>query len=253
MLLSRTRLIAAGLAIALGCSGPAPDPEIVSAPGLRILRLEVENANVYLVEQGDALLMIDAGNPGDQAAYIEQMREHGIEPKAIDGLLVTHGHVDHAGTAAWFQEHHGIPLLGGAADQPMISAGGNDPGLCSTSLLARLIRWTRSGMSYPSFVLDRPLEGRFDLSALGMQGYVMPSPGHTPGSVVVIVGEHAFVGDLIRGGLLSPTTPATHFFMCDLDENRRRIEEVLALEGVRHWHPGHFGPLEAEAVAEYLE
>jgi hypothetical protein len=41
--------------------------------------------------------------------------------------------------------------------------------------------------------------------------------------------------------------------MCDLEENRRRIAEIMALEEIQYWHPGHFGPFPAAAVEDYLQ
>lgn len=253
MAVSAQRLFLLVLAVTtLGCGLLMPESAVYEAPGLRIVRATVANANVYVVEQNGRRLMLDAGNPGDEAEYERIFREHGIEPDSIDYLLLTHGHTDHAGTGAWFQEHHGTLVIGGRGDQALISRGGRSSEICPTSLLARAIRWRRSGIVYPPFELDRPLDGPLDLAALGMQGLVLPWPGHTPGSVVAIFGEHVFVGDLVRGGLLAPERPTTHFFMCDLDENRERIRSLLARRELLHWHPGHFGPLEASAVRAYL-
>ncbi|MFK8021522.1 MAG: MBL fold metallo-hydrolase [Pseudomonadales bacterium] len=220
----------------------------------RIVRLDVEAANVYLVEENDRRLMIDAGNPGDEDRFEALMREVGIDPATIDYTILTHGHIDHAGTAAAFQERYGIQLIGGADDNTMIAAGGNVD-LCPTSMTAHLIRMTLEGSSYPVFKLDREIEmtgGAVDLAEFGMSGKILPHPGHTPGSVVILIGRHAFVGDLIRGGIVANETPTTHFFMCDLEENQRRIGQILALEGIEQWHPGHFGSFSTEAVREYL-
>jgi glyoxylase-like metal-dependent hydrolase (beta-lactamase superfamily II) len=245
-------LLLALVAATAGCGLAMSESAVVEAPGLRIVRATVASANVYVVEQNGKRLMIDAGNPGDEAEYERILRQHGIEPGSIDYLLLTHGHGDHAGTAAWFQKTHGATVIGGRGDQELIDRGGRSSELCPTSLLARAIRWSRSGVVYPRFVLDRPLDGPLDLAELGMAGLVLPWPGHTPGSLIAVFGSHVFVGDLIRGGLLAPERPATHFFMCDLDENRERIRSLLERRELLHWHPGHFGPLEAEAVRAYL-
>ena len=237
-----------------GCSGDRASI-IEDSDVRRIVRLDVASANVYVIEENDRRLMIDAGNPGDEDRYEALMREVGIDPATIDYAILTHGHIDHAGTAASFQERHGIRLIGGADDQAMIDAGGGVD-YCPTSMTARFIRMTLEGSRYPVFKLDRAIEmdgAAVDLAELGMSGRILPHPGHTPGSMVILIGRHAFVGDLIRGGIVASETPTTHFFMCDLEENRRRIGEILELDGIEQWHPGHFGSFPAEAVRAYLE
>ncbi|MGI9293218.1 MAG: MBL fold metallo-hydrolase [Pseudomonadales bacterium] len=235
-----------------GCSSDRASI-IEDSDARRIVRLDVASANVFVIEENDRRLMIDAGNPGDEDRYEALMREMGIDPATIDYAILTHGHIDHAGTAASFQERYGIQVIGGGADQEMIDAGG-DVDLCPTSITARLIQLTIPS-PYPAFKLDRAIEmdgAAVDLAELGMSGKILPHSGHTPGSVVILIGRHAFVGDLIRGGLVSNETPKTHFFMCDLEENRRRIAEILALNRIEQWHPGHFGSFPVEAVKAYL-
>jgi hydroxyacylglutathione hydrolase len=240
----RMWVVGAVALIGLGCGSGSGETILSEDPGLRIVRLTVAAANVYIVEQGDVSLMIDAGNPGDEGDYEDLMREQGIDPASLDYLLITHGHADHAGTAAYFQQTYGVQVIGGRGDQPMIDAMGKAD-LCPTSFLAEVLRRVRSGITYPSFTLDLALEmdaEAFDLSELGMSGTIWPSPGHTPGSVVAVIADQAFVGDLIRGGVLDSGRPETHFFMCDLAENRQRIREVLEHAEIAQWNPGHLGP-----------
>jgi hydroxyacylglutathione hydrolase len=242
-----------GFAAMTGCSGDRATV-IEDSDARRIIRFDVASANVYVIEENDRRLMIDAGNPGDEERYEALMREVGIDPATIDYAILTHGHIDHAGTAAAFQKRYGIQMIGGADDQAMIDAGG-EVDLCPTSMTARFVRMTIGESRYPVFKLDRTIEmdgPAVDLAELGMSGRILPHSGHTPGSVVILIGRHAFVGDLIRGGMVANETPTTHFFMCDLEENQRKIGEVLALDGIEQWHPGHFGSFPVEAVSAYL-
>ena len=47
------------LATLVACGGGPGDSVIKDQPGLRILRLDVNSVNVYIVEQGEVSLMID--------------------------------------------------------------------------------------------------------------------------------------------------------------------------------------------------
>lgn len=57
--------------------------------------------NVYLVESGDSLLLIDCGvdSPEARMALMEGLTDLGYSPNSIDTLVVSHLHPDHVGQA----------------------------------------------------------------------------------------------------------------------------------------------------------
>ena len=112
----RAWFVAILLTIMTGCTDDRISI-IEDSDARRIVRLDVESANVYVIEENGRRLMIDAGNPGDEDRYEALMHEAGIDPATIDYAILTHGHIDHAGTAASFQERHGIQIIGGADDE----------------------------------------------------------------------------------------------------------------------------------------
>ena len=97
--------------------------------------------------------MIDAGNPSDEHELERMMRENAIDPGSSSHLLLTHGHLDHAGTAAYFQDTYAIKVIGGEGDQTMIGRGGRAE-LCPTGMFAKLIQVAQRGAIYPTFTLD---------------------------------------------------------------------------------------------------
>ncbi|QYB07370.1 MBL fold metallo-hydrolase [Rhodococcus sp. USK10] len=79
-------------------------------PGLHRLELplaghSIDHVNVYLLEAGGRLLIIDCGWSTPEArAHLEQFVAHlGYRLDDIDTLLLTHLHADHAGLAGWMQ------------------------------------------------------------------------------------------------------------------------------------------------------
>lgn len=216
---------------------------------LTVHMLNVSGARIYLVERDGRRLMIDSGNPGDEGKIEKLMRDSDIEPGSIDYLIITHGHLDHLGTARYFQQRYGVKVIGGYGDRAMFNQGTQQP-LCATSGLAVAIDLALQGRTYPLFEADLLVAEPFDLQQFGIRGRIVPIPGHTEGSLLVIFDDVVFVGDLIRGEVFRPQTPTRHFFMCDLKDNDADIRAVLAMPSLDHWFPGHFGPLRAADIRQ---
>jgi glyoxylase-like metal-dependent hydrolase (beta-lactamase superfamily II) len=64
-----------------------------------VFRLGTKWANFHLVREGAELTLIDAGYPGYWKQVVAALAELGLHPAALSGVVVTHHHVDHAGTA----------------------------------------------------------------------------------------------------------------------------------------------------------
>ncbi len=218
---------------------------------LDVTTITVNNAKIYLVQRSGKIIMIDSGNPGDEDKIVNAMHEAGISPESIDYLILTHGHLDHVGTAAYFQRVFGIQVIGGRGDANMFSKGEQQP-LCATSWLARAIDASLRGKTYPLFTPDILIDSPYDLLQLGIQGLVTPAPGHTLGTLLVAFDDIIFVGDLIRGQLIRQSTPTRHFFMCDLADNNVDLKRLVAMKHYRRWYTGHFGPLQSDDVAKWL-
>ena len=126
--------------------------------------------------------------------------------------------------------------------------------VCPTGWLARQRVEKDLAARYAGFEADVLVDAALDLGALaGVPGRVIPMAGHTPGSLVVVAGDAAFVGDLFRGEIVG-SGAETHFYMCDLEDNRRDIRALLDdYPEVKTFFTGHFGPVDREDVEAYLE
>lgn len=132
----------------------------------------------------------------DPGGGVEQIRaavaQHGL---AVERILVTHGHVDHAAAVADLKDLLAVPVEG--------------PHTADDYWLADLpLRGKEYGMAYArSFTPDRWLaEG--DTVAIGeLTLDVLHCPGHTPGHVVFVhrPSRFAVVGDVIFQGSIGRT------------------------------------------------
>lgn len=76
------------------------------------------DVNWLLVEDCDALTVVDTGYPGDAAHLDASVRALGREPGDVAGVLVTHWHVDHVGSVVRWWEEHGVPTYVHADELP---------------------------------------------------------------------------------------------------------------------------------------
>jgi glyoxylase-like metal-dependent hydrolase (beta-lactamase superfamily II) len=180
------------------------------------------------------------------------MREAGVDPAQVSPIIVSHGHADHAGGARYFQQRYGARVIAGRGDAAMLATGRNEP-ICPTGIIARLRRAGDEAARYTPTEATL-VDGVTPLApTTGLDGRAVVLPGHTAGSLVVVLGEAAFVGDLFRGAIVGDTAE-THFYMCDLEDNRRDIRALLdeIAPGATVFFTGHFGPVarsEVEALA----
>ena len=219
---------------------------------IKVTQLSVDFANIYIIERDDKILMIDSGNPGHEKRVEALLSEHGINPTKIDYLILTHGHLDHSGTASYFSQRYGIKTIGHIGDNNSFSLGERDD-TCPTSSMAAFMKSLKSQVKITPFTVDTLIDSELDLAEFGVRGKIIPWPGHTKGSVIVQFDSYVFVGDLIAGEIFNPSQPMTHFFMCDLEDNKMKINTLLQRPNTDTWFLGHFGPLAPTDVVRFMK
>lgn len=94
---------------------PKPGEAIELRPGVLWTRFplpfRLDHVNVYLIEDGDGLALIDAGidDPPSRAAW-EALLAGPLRGRRLTRLIVTHFHPDHVGLAGWLCERFGLKL-----------------------------------------------------------------------------------------------------------------------------------------------
>lgn len=157
--------------------------------------------NAYLVNTGRHVLLVDPA--ADEPALRALVGDH-----RVDFVVNTHGHHDHVG--------------GNLA----IAAGA----VCIHEGDAALV-----AMFFPQF----PPFGRYlrDGEELVPGVRILHTPGHSPGSVVLVMNGSLITGDLLFAGSIG----RTDFPGGSDEEIERSLRKVLALDGDFDVYPGH-GP-----------
>ena len=206
--------------------------------------------NVHLVSVNERHILIDAGLASYSQDIESFLLKNQIKPADIDAVIVTHAHHDHAGTAKHFQQNYNTQIIGGAGDLTAFQTGKNGT-LCPTSLLAEA-RYERDQQGeFPPFTPDILVYDKLDLSELmGVDGVIYNISGHTDGSLVIVFKDVAFVGDLVRGGLLLKNRAATHFYQCNLPAISEGLKKLLYIfaPSVETFYPSHLGPVSRSSL-----
>ena len=240
------------LAVALATTGCATGRATSALPdGVSVLTLRRQYSNTHVVSKGVSYFLVDAGYEADGPVLVEDLRRAGFDPAAAKAIVLTHGHPDHAGGASYFRKTFGTRVIAGAADSALFSAGASGP-LCPTGDRARKQQAGHEAARFTPFAPDVAVTGELALEPLtGIPGRLVPVPGHTGGSVAVVLptASAALVGDLFRGAIFGRSADV-HFYMCDLEDNQRDIRDLVdrVAPQARTFFTGHFGPVSREAV-----
>jgi phosphoribosyl 1,2-cyclic phosphodiesterase len=81
--------------------------------------------NAWIVESGDTRVMVDCGFSARE--IVRRLARLGLAAEAIDALLITHEHGDHARGAAAFAEQARCPVYLSHGSQVMLEAGNEAP------------------------------------------------------------------------------------------------------------------------------
>ena len=169
------------------------------APGLH--RLGNGLVNSYLVEDGGAITIIDAGMSGQYGELARELAAMGRTKGDVRAIVLTHGDTDHIGFADRLHQEIGIPVYIHAADvarargEVKKTMSGWGP-VKAGPLLGFMAYGLRKGGLRTKPVSDvTVIEGEATLDLPGSPR-VIPLPGHSPGSVAVHV---PLVGALFMG------------------------------------------------------
>jgi glyoxylase-like metal-dependent hydrolase (beta-lactamase superfamily II) len=91
------------------------------APGIH--RIELGFVNAYLIENDGELSLFDSGFPGDEPTIVAAIESLGRRPNELRRVILSHGHIDHFGSAVAVRELTGAPLLLSQVDADRLASG----------------------------------------------------------------------------------------------------------------------------------
>lgn len=155
--------------------------------------LPVNGWQLYVWRDGDSVTLIDTGAPGSGAEILSAV-------PGVDRIVLTHGHVDHCGSAAELKASTGVPVMAGAGDAAAIRAGAALPPPVFEDWEVPIYQRVSVGLpeSAPPVPVDQELVDG-DVLEFGGGAEILAIPGHTQGSIAIHLPRHGvlFTGDTI--------------------------------------------------------
>lgn len=230
-----------------------PDKTLVET--IRMLPFGMLNA--FLLIRGSNAVLVDTGLPNSASLVEKALRKNGLDWSNIRMIVLTHAHIDHAGSAVQLRKLTPAPLVGHKADLPYFQ--GARPVLRPTGPLGWLFHKTgaiQRPFAYfsPDLVLSTEMP---DLTKMGIPARILHTPGHTPGSISVLIDDgRVIAGDLaasgiLLGGIWLKDKPKQPPFEESVDLVADSLQMLLA-QGCIHFYLGHGGPLGAEAIRKHI-
>ena len=221
---------------------------------VRIDRVKVGITNTYVLS-GRGTVLVDPGEPGRSKTLLRKLARALDRRPELDLMVATHGHFDHIGAAGDLREALGARLAMDRDDAQWACDGKVTlpPGVttwarCLSRFVGPLILpWVRSVSRAiePDLLID---DSGLSLEGYGVPGSVVHTPGHTPGSVSVLLETgDAFVGDLAMNGPPLCLRPRLGVFAENPEQMRGSWTKLLDL-GARTIYPGHGKPFSADAA-----
>jgi glyoxylase-like metal-dependent hydrolase (beta-lactamase superfamily II) len=161
---------------------------------LKVLVIRVtpfqQNCSLIFNEENMRGAIVDPG--GDVATILKAIEQSDVR---IEKILLTHGHIDHAGGAAELRDALGVKIEGPHKDDLFLL---NDLPTSGTKFGIADSR---------SVVPDRWLEDGDGVEVAGLKFSILQAPGHSPGSVVLFNNENRFalMGDVLFQGSVGRT------------------------------------------------
>ncbi len=214
---------------------------------MQIHRMEVGETNCYLLQGDDGAVLVDPGPPGAAETVVAGVQAAGVQPADVRLIFVTHGHLDHYGSAAEVRAWCGAPVAAHRLS-PAFSRERRNALPPAQTLRGSLIRWFYLLFSplarFAPLEADLLLDEVADLDAYGLAARTLPLPGHSPESLGIVTSE----GDLFAGDLfVNYTLPSQPLYLSDREAWQQSDQRVRAL-GPRAVYVGHGEPFPGDQL-----
>jgi len=161
-------------------------------------------SNAYLLCRDGRYLLVDTGRKKSCRRLCRNIETLGVSKDSSFLLVLTHTHFDHAENAACLKKKYGAQVVVHEDEADFLGKGSSPlPGGTLPVLrfiMGRVHKLLQPLFRYDPVLPDYRVSEFFDLQDHGFEGRLLAAPGHSRGSMAVIIeNEIAMVGDGMFG------------------------------------------------------
>lgn len=214
-------------------------------------RIRLGLCNSYLLRAESHYILIDAGGRKRKDVFHRHLKKAQIAPGQVKLIIITHVHFDHVRGLKAIRELCKCPVAIHEKEAPLLKGGVLviPPG---TNLFGRALALLGSKLENAGFLKFSPvrpdilISEETSLESLGTPGNIILTPGHTRGSISVLLSSgEAFVGDLAANYMPFGLGPILPPFAENLEALLKSWRQLLSA-GAREIFPAHGQPFPAE-------
>lgn len=219
-----------------------------------VIPIKTAGSNAYMVKGRDGLVLVDTCRWKDAKHVLHALHEAGYSPADIRLIVITHVHYDHVSGLDVLQKMSGAQVLVHEQETDLLDlgitrlpAGANG----FADWLSKMGNRFFPGIGkFPPSHASLAFSQRFDLHSFGVDGYVLSTPGHTAGSVSVVLDEGcAIVGDCCIYAIEDFVLPP---FANDLPTLLETWRMLAGLNCHTYW-PGHGKPIPHQLLVSSID
>lgn len=170
-----------------------------------ILTIPLGMVNVFVIK-GERIILVDTGSAKHGERLVAELGKLEIRPDDLDLIILTHGHEDHIGALPYLKARTQAKILIHKHDMSAIIEGRNIPVELRNRFLGFLLKSLvpEHIPNYAGVQPDIVVDGEYSLGDYGIQATIVPTPGHTSGSISICFDREVIIGDLMYKGAAFP-------------------------------------------------
>ena len=202
-----------------------------------IKKIKMGKSNAYLVRAKKGYILVDAGMENKLNKVKDTLNEINADWEDIILIIITHVHYDHVGSLFDLKERTKAEVLVHEKEKKLLEMGKTSfpkGTMILSKMISKLGNLFLQG-SFKPVVADITINDCYELSKYGINGKIIYTPGHTEGSISLIIENNIICGDTFFGVLPNSVYPP----FANNKEQLLKSWKKISKYDCENFYPGH--------------